>query len=1165
MRINHNIAALNTYRQLNTNSANGAKSLERLSSGLRINKAGDDAAGLAISEKMRGQIRGLDQATRNSQDAISLIQTAEGALSETHSILQRMRELGVQAANSTNAGVDRGEIQNEMNQLTSEINRIANFTEFNTKSLLNGKIAISGDGRAVSSGATYGTGMSSLVVQNTSSMDIGDYKIAVTNETEKIVANGQSGNIAEASVTQEAVKIGEGSYRINVTNEANVKEVSSTTDAGSLLTSDGVNIYSGSSLANVAHTIDVAMETERTVTNVNSGGISTINADATEVGNYTISTSANVAGATIVETEGLYKTDDSGAIKDITIGNDSTLSGAGNLKISVDQMTSTAESFNTAHIVEQGLTFRATDSAKLGTDLSIKLEETGVYQENTEVSVNGAGDIVVKLATDMGGAAKLVEQGLTFEAKVAGEAGNDINIEFVSGAATAVSTSAGNNITITLTAAEKSSVNVDGITIEAEIAGTEWDGAEINFVAAGGASASTSVAYDGGNKFTVTLGTDGTSTINATTQDIMTALTNNTTFADNYTAIGGDATATTLTGILAETVTTAGGGNATTTEEIAALIAGDATATALVTVTGGNTTAATATTGATNLAGGGADAIVTATMDDIKAAFTAWDPTNSLVSVDVTTGTGSDLATGFAATKDFIDGSTEPQTTFSFTLKNDTKTFGEATATFSNSSGSTTIQLGDVSFTVDNSDMFTGDTAFDAKTIALTVDNLMRVTDSDGNYAELSQNDNVTASAVTFSSWKDADDVAIVSTNEIEMDIDTNDIGAGGFIRGNSYYINVDSTDKYTVQLNNAGGAIGDAIEFTRDDLANKSTYTNVALGDMNSGLYANFDVDALAALVDGDAKQIAVTIGTTDAYVAQLQKADGSDVLDADGNVVQTMTLKDGDPDQTINLGEGVEFAYSSDGTQLSDISSSNGGQHYFSVKAGQDNYEITLTFDPSGTNESVGSAVSFDKGDTVTFGDTGLSIKTANTIVDGEESSFSIEDTTINNSIVMQIGANHGQSMSIDVNDMRAAAIKISGGEDQEGATVISKSGAKAAFTKTQSVTNGTSGKGVEYALDVSTYENASAAIDVLTDAIGAVSSERSKLGSFQNRLEYTINNLGTSAENLTAAESRIRDVDMAKEMMEFTKNNILSQAAQAMLAQANQQPQGVLQLLR
>jgi len=140
MIINHNISALNTYRQLSANNTNTQKSLEKLSSGLRINRAGDDAAGLAISEKMRAQIRGLEQAQRNSQDAISLIQTAEGGLNETHAILQRMRELATQAANDTNVNVDREEIQKEINQLTSEINRIGNTTEFNTQKLLNGGI-----------------------------------------------------------------------------------------------------------------------------------------------------------------------------------------------------------------------------------------------------------------------------------------------------------------------------------------------------------------------------------------------------------------------------------------------------------------------------------------------------------------------------------------------------------------------------------------------------------------------------------------------------------------------------------------------------------------------------------------------------------------------------------------------------------------------------------------------------------------------------------------------------------------------------------------------------------------------------------------------------------------------------------------------------------------
>ncbi|HML34225.1 flagellin [Sporomusa sphaeroides] len=138
MIINHNMPALNTYNRLSANNSQTNKSLEKLSSGLRINRAGDDAAGLAISEKMRGQIRGLDQAQRNAQDSISMIQTAEGALNETHSILQRMRELAVQAGNDTNTKVDRGEIQKEINQLTDEIDRIANTTEFNTQKLIDG-------------------------------------------------------------------------------------------------------------------------------------------------------------------------------------------------------------------------------------------------------------------------------------------------------------------------------------------------------------------------------------------------------------------------------------------------------------------------------------------------------------------------------------------------------------------------------------------------------------------------------------------------------------------------------------------------------------------------------------------------------------------------------------------------------------------------------------------------------------------------------------------------------------------------------------------------------------------------------------------------------------------------------------------------------------------
>src|SRR5438067_12342859 len=140
MRINTNVEAFNAQRNLGATAAVYAKSVEKLSSGLRINRAGDDAAGLSISEKLKAQVSGLGQAQRNAQDGISLIQTAEGALNETHSILQRMRELTVQAANDTLADSDRSAIKSEMTQLGAEIDRIARATQFNGKNLLDGSL-----------------------------------------------------------------------------------------------------------------------------------------------------------------------------------------------------------------------------------------------------------------------------------------------------------------------------------------------------------------------------------------------------------------------------------------------------------------------------------------------------------------------------------------------------------------------------------------------------------------------------------------------------------------------------------------------------------------------------------------------------------------------------------------------------------------------------------------------------------------------------------------------------------------------------------------------------------------------------------------------------------------------------------------------------------------
>lgn len=579
MIINHNMASLNTYRQMSINEKNTSSSLEKLSSGLRINKAGDDAAGLAISEKMRGQIRGLDQASRNAQDGISLVQTAEGALNETHSILQRMRELSVQSSNGTATDADRKSMQDEFNQLTSEINRIGNTTEFNTQKLLNGGMA-SNDG--------------AKITQATSATINGGTAWAAAD------TSGQSGSI---------------------------KVDGTTFDISDVLDQDWTD-YQG------------------------TGSAGTLDQFISELNNVT----------------------------------------SGGTKLS-DVVT---------------------------------------------IGKNAAGT------------------GITFTAKSEGSASS-----------------------ITLSASDDDSAVMLGYADAAAL-----------------------------------------------------------------TAVGevkGDPTLVERAGIQA-------------TDALGA----------------------------------------------------------SAVSI-------------------------------------------AANSTFS-------VKVG--------SDSYVTVTMKDAKTYA--------VNDPDANVAKAAMEDLV------------------------------KDINAA---------------------LQDAG---------------------------LNGKVSASLSKDNEVQFLSETGKDIIVKDGTNTPLVSKLgfKDADSDDVIDETvGNVQQV-------------VGPGTQ------------------GSGY------------TTKF---------------------------------------------------------QIGANTGQSMSLTINDMRAAALGITGNAGQQG------------FTSENSVTNGTNDIKAEAALNISTKEDADKTIDVLDKAIATVSTERGKLGAVQNRLEHTIANLGTSSENLTAAESRIRDVDMAKEMMNFQKNNILQQAAQAMLAQANQQPQGVLQLLR
>ena len=420
MRINHNIASLNTYRQLSTNNAMGSKSLEKLSSGFRINRAGDDAAGLAISEKMRGQIRGLDMAAKNSQDGISLIQTAEGALNETHSILQRMRELAVQSANDTNTDADRTSIQEEVDQLVAEIDRIGSTTEFNTKKLLNGSASI---------GVTVAGGLSSTTAQikgGTGDTQVGSsfaFTGALTLATadkavspatagvtatlalggaSSITVNGTSFSFAATDTVQTVVDtINRAGIGANVAISSAVLTISSTTvgSASELSVSGRVGAFADAGILSFSTTVTAGADA--TITGANANWSSKGNVFTVESGNakgLSFETSAavnSVATSLTVDSNGGL-TFQIGANEDQNMYisfSDMRSSALGVSGVRVDTQTNANSSITT---INNALETVSSERAKLGANQN-RLEHTinnlGTSSENLTAAESRIRDV----------------------------------------------------------------------------------------------------------------------------------------------------------------------------------------------------------------------------------------------------------------------------------------------------------------------------------------------------------------------------------------------------------------------------------------------------------------------------------------------------------------------------------------------------------------------------------------------------------------------------------------------------------------------------------------------------------------------------------------------------------------------------------------------------
>jgi flagellin len=387
MRINHNIAALNTHRQLSSASTAQGKSMEKLASGLRINKAGDDAAGLAISEKMRGQIRGLDQASRNAQDGISMIATAEGALNETHDILQRMRELATQSANDTNTDSDRAEIQKELNQLVSETDRISSTTEFNTKKLLNGEAGVkvtasttnvlNAVGDAETTAGTY-TASAMTLATSTTQNSTATLTSAATNLTANstLTVNGTTFSFTTADTAQTVLD--------TINAKSGSLGVTASLDGGDLrLTTNNVGSASATGLT-ASGTGQLALDAEVAGADATVTGIA---------GSYTAS--GNKVEFTSGAAQGLSFTVAGTSATTLTVNTNNSLKmqiGANadqNMSISINDMSATALGVKSLDVTTQNGANNAITTINNAIEtVSAERSKIGAYQNRLEHTIN---------------------------------------------------------------------------------------------------------------------------------------------------------------------------------------------------------------------------------------------------------------------------------------------------------------------------------------------------------------------------------------------------------------------------------------------------------------------------------------------------------------------------------------------------------------------------------------------------------------------------------------------------------------------------------------------------------------------------------------------------------------------------------------------------------
>ena len=935
MVIQHNIPALQTYNIVNNTSNSLQKSIAKLSSGLRINSAADDAAGLAISEKMRAQIGGLDKAVANTQDGISLIQTAEGALQETHSILQRMRELSVQAANDTLTQQDRSYIQVEIDQLNEEVTRIGNTTQFNKKKLLNGEAA-----------ALWSSD---------------------NNETKAII----NGGLRKTDQFGQKVSV-EGNYKIRINATPGQAEVQK------------------SDIMKIKHE-DVVMNKS-----INSdAGVTDVAITNTPAGSYKMVLAEEAAPATAGKLTASYGI--GGTSYNSTTDFEYRAVNAPVTKITVEtsdgvEIWSTSGSDLFKNVQEEGSTSADAQAAFFAGSEAVGFET---------IDFAGVKDEIIAAAREKGITLEINDDASTFTTRTINGTAPTINIKYETSANGANPTASPTVNTPGTAIAAEDVFTIGGVTNNLQNASVLFEVEHLDAV-------------------------NNTVTLKATASRLSQDGVNSTTTQDNivltYDAAEDEANTVNLDKLL-----------------------GSPDGTSFVTI------------GLTGADGGGISTIQEGAKFVYYIGAGADEDTNSnAIQIDVSASLDSTW-------EDKWDGGPYAGQTLNYYLNGD-------------SLDSTEVHFKNFNLNEKTGVVSEGD-------ITLSTDSTFKVTNG------VLASDGIPGS--TLASF-DATYIGKVASGDVKLrDLDKFWNSEGVFMLD----------DAKTITLNQGNG-----------NTASVTLYANDTLNDVAQKLN-----DAVATGL-GQAKYV----DDATKFVSYVGNGSTTNSESVDGTFVIRSVVPGKSGEITLSGDEALLNAFSLNEIQKSKETS-------FSVDV-MDAHTGEMIKQGVKTTGNVAYGL-IDENVDVEFSELSGISAAWNSNLNKFTYSTSTAETTLHladNTTVLQIGANEGEDLAMNIGDMRSHALGLDG-------------------------------------VNVMSHDRAARSITIIDNAIDKINTQRANLGAYQNRLEYTASNLTTASENLSSAESRIRDTDMAKEMMNFTKLNIMLQAGNSMLAQANQQPQNVLSLIR